>query len=220
MVEYLRSLKPIILVRHGQSPSNIDPKVGDWQDKGLTKLGLEQAECVAQRLKSLLKDRKVNLYSSHLKRAYLTAKIIDSELQCGLTVEEELEEYRTNLQPSISRPEAEIYKTINPEPSKNWRTFIESESLAELYARAGKVLEMMLLDNSDAIVLVSHGWMIDRMIAWWLRISVDDIRPNMFATANASISVLSITQYGDRVLMKLNDTSHLQSLSDRPSILT
>ena len=50
-------------------------------------------------------------------------------------------------------------------------------------------------------------------------IDVDDIRPNMFTTANASISVLSVSEFGERILLKLNDTSHLIGITEQHSIL-
>ena len=83
----------MILVRHGQSHSNIDPEVGGWQDPGLTILGREQAEAVASRLGKLLEKRKVTVYSSHLKRALETAEPICKEIGCNLIIKESLQEY-------------------------------------------------------------------------------------------------------------------------------
>ena len=57
------------------------------------------------------------------------------------------------------------------------------------------------------------------MIAWWMGYTVDDIRANMFTTANASVSVLSVSQFGERILLKLNDTAHLVHLDKNDSYL-
>ena len=73
--------------------------------------------------------------------------------------------------------------------------------------------------HDEVVVLVCHGWIIDKMIAWWMGYTVDDIRANMFTTANASVSVLSVSQFGERILLKLNDTAHLVHLDKNDSYL-
>ena len=103
MVEYLRSLKPIILVRHGQSTSNVDPQVGGWQDPGLTPLGKRQARAIANRLLELLDGREVVIYSSHLRRARETAEPICRALNCEAVIDEYLQAYQTNLENLSSR---------------------------------------------------------------------------------------------------------------------
>ena len=219
LVEYLKSLKPIILVRHGQSESNVDPLVGGWQNPGLTSLGREQAQAVALRLADELMGRDFVVYSSHLRRAFETAQVICSELGVDPVVDEMLQEYQTGLDPSLSRPEAEQYKLSEINPAKNWRTFSGAESLGELFLRAGKVLSRISDIHDEVVVIVCHGWIIDKMIAWWMSFKIDDIRANMFTTANASLSVLSVSQFGERILLKLNDTSHLMHFEEKDSYL-
>jgi broad specificity phosphatase PhoE len=93
--------------------------------------------------------------------------------------------------------------------------FSKAESLGELHNRAGEVLSKIIESNHDVFLLIiSHKWLIDKMIAWWVGISVDDIKPNMFNTSNASLSELSVTEYGERILLKLNDTAHLTQLTE------
>jgi probable phosphoglycerate mutase len=216
MEEYLRSLKPIILVRHAQSHSNVDPSIGGWQDRGLTPLGEKQAKAVATRLKKILGGRKAAIYSSHLKRARETAYFICQELDLEPTIEENLQEYQTRLDPAISRPEALEFRIQRATPLKNWRMFSEAESLGEMHNRAGEVLSKIIESNHDVFLLIiSHKWLIDKMIAWWVGINVDDVKPNMFNTSNASLSELSVTEYGERILLKLNDTAHLTHLTDK-----
>ena len=209
LVEYVKSLKPIILVRHGQSESNVDPQVGGWQNPGLTSLGREQAQAVASRLANELTGKKFIVYSSHLRRAHETANAICIKLGVEPIIDEMLQEYQTRLDPGLSRPEAEQYKLLETTPAKNWRTFRGAESLGELFLRAGTVLSQISSQHDEIVVIVCHGWIIDKMIAWWMGIKQDEIRANMFTTANASISVLSVTQFGERVILKLNDTNHL-----------
>jgi broad specificity phosphatase PhoE len=113
----------------------------------------------------------------------------------------------------------EQYKLVETTPAKNWRTFTGAESIGELYLRAGKVLSRISDKYDEIVVIVCHGWIIDKMIAWWMGIKQDELRANMFTTANASISVLSITQFGEKVLLKLNDTTHLTHFEEKDSYL-
>ncbi len=219
LVEYIKSKKPIILVRHGQSESNIDPLVGGWQNPGLTSLGREQAQAVAVRLANELSGKDFVVYSSHLNRAYETANAICTKLGVEPNVDEMLQEYQTRLDPGLSRPEAEQYRLRETTPAKNWRTYHGAESIGELYLRAGKVLSRICDRHDEIIVIVCHGWIIDKMVAWWMGINQEDIRANMFTTANASLSVLSVTQFGERVLLKLNDTTHLMDFEEKDSFL-
>jgi broad specificity phosphatase PhoE len=214
MVEYLGNLKPIILVRHAQSYSNVDPSVGGWQDPGLTPHGEVQAKTVAKRLKKLLKGKKVVIYSSHLKRAYETTEYICQELESAPILEQDLQEYQSRLDPSISRTEAAEIRINRTNPYRNWRMYSGAESLGELYYRAGEVLSKIMDSTNDLVLIISHGWLIDKMVAWWVGISEDNIKPNMFTTANASLSVLSETEHGEKILVKLNDTAHLDQISD------
>ena len=206
-------------MRHGQSENNIDPLVGGWQNPGLTPLGREQAQAVALRLANELSGKDFVVYSSHLKRAHETAQTICSELCVDPIVDEMLQEYQTRLDPGLSRPDAEQYKLSEITPAKNWRTFRGAESLGELFQRAGEVLSRISDLHNEIVVIVCHGWIIDKMIAWWMGFEADDIRANMFTTANASVSVLSVSQFGERILLKLNDTTHLIHFEEIDSYL-
>jgi broad specificity phosphatase PhoE len=186
MVKYIRNLNPIIIVRHAQAYIIVDPSIGGWQDYGLTPLGEEQAKAIAKRLRELLEGSKVSIYSSHLKRARETANYICNELDLEPTIEEKLQEYQTRLDPAISRIEAVKFRIQRVNPVKNWRMFNEAESIGELYPRAGEVLSEITETKHDVTLIISHGWLIDKMVAWWMGINVDDIKPNMFTTSNAS----------------------------------
>jgi broad specificity phosphatase PhoE len=70
-------MEKIYLVRHGQSEDNADGILGGRRDAGLTELGRRQAEHIAQELVG----REIDvIYSSPLKRAYETARIIAERL--------------------------------------------------------------------------------------------------------------------------------------------
>ena len=67
----MNSESKIIIVRHGQSTSNVLGHTTGWHDAELSELGMQQAELLAQ----ALKDEKIDfIISSDLKRAKQTTE--------------------------------------------------------------------------------------------------------------------------------------------------
>ena len=212
MVEYINSLNPIILVRHGQALNNIDSEVGGYQDPPLTELGRKQAKAAGKRLAKELDGKEFTVYCSPLKRANETASIICGELNVEPIVIDELQEYMTRLDPSIPLVEAKKMWTDTTGHTMDWRVCDGAETMGELYQRAGDVLTKIIENDEKLKVIVSHGWLIDKMIAWWVGVPKENLRPNIFTKSNASFSELTVTDFNERVLLRLNDRIHLQSL--------
>src|SRR5664279_1147846 len=63
----------LYIVRHGQTVDNLENRIQGHTDSPLTKLGVRQAEAVADRLAS---ENFSAIYSSDLGRAIHTAEII------------------------------------------------------------------------------------------------------------------------------------------------
>lgn len=63
----------IYIVRHGQTDLNVEGRYGGRIDAELNQVGIEQAEKIHEKLKNIKFDK---VFSSPLKRAYITAKII------------------------------------------------------------------------------------------------------------------------------------------------
>lgn len=212
MVEYVESLKPIILVRHGQALNNINSGIGGYQNPELTELGRRQAKAAGERLAMELEGKEFTVYCSHLKRAHETATIICGELGVEPIVVEELQEYMTRLDPSIPLEEARKMWKDSTTPVMSWGVVDGAETMGELYQRASDVLKHILEKEDKMVVIVSHGWIIDKMIAWWVGVPVENIKINMFTNANASISELTLTEYNERILLRLNDKMHLNEI--------
>ena len=136
---------------------------------------------------------------------------IAKELDITPIVEVDLQEYRTGLSPDVTREQAQEFRNELTYPIKDWRPYRDGESFAELYSRAGDILTKITNESEDVILMVSHMWFIDKIISWWLGVSINDIRPLTFLTTNASISILSYTKYDEKTLERLNDTLHLHT---------
>lgn len=82
----------LTLVRHGETPANLD---GVWHgstDTPLTERGLRQAASVGRYIAERHRDASA-LYASDLQRAHLTARAIEEQLALPIHLEPALREY-------------------------------------------------------------------------------------------------------------------------------
>jgi broad specificity phosphatase PhoE len=200
---------PIILIRHGEAENNVNPEIGSWHNPSLTETGRKQATALGLRLEKSLRDTDCTLYTSHKKRAVETAEILSRYLSVTPIGETELEEYRHGLDPETSMSEARTYWGEPCTPVKHWRPYRTGESVEEIFERASKVIEKINGPDDKLVLVVSHSWLIDKMISYWIGFKIDYLPPSIFQTTNSSITVLSHNRHGDRVLERMNDTSHL-----------
>ncbi len=148
----------IILVRHGQDKDNADNILNGRRNTELTGLGRQQAKKVAEKLKN--NDIQI-IYSSPLRRAYETARIIAQELSVDEVV---TDEHLTEREFGVltGKPVADIPKYS----SKTLQTdkvlyFIEAEGAEDfpaLYQRGKAIINEILQRHSDKnILIVTHG---------------------------------------------------------------
>jgi len=198
---------PILLIRHGEAVSNVDPEVGSWHDPPLTLKGRQQATALAQRLQKTI-GSKCKLYTSHRKRARETAGIISQHINVEPIIETELDEYRHGLEPTTTMKEAKTYWTEKSEPIRDWRPYSCGESVEEIFNRAAKVIEKIDSECDDWSLVVSHSWLIDKIISYWTGVQLDAIPFFAFSTTNTGVTVLTYRR-DDRIVKHMNDTLHL-----------
>ncbi len=204
-------MKRIILIQHCQSQHHVDSSAGS--DSELTGLGRRQAEAVAARLKQDLADTPCRLYSSDLKRAAQTAEIVGEALGLATQFAPELREFDGGSAAGKSRRWAE--ENFSPE----WATSLfdsrpcpGAETWREFQARVSNYMDGLVEKHGPQYlpILVVHGGTLSNIVVWWLRLPLDDLPERTpFAASPASISVLRRNQYGNPVIERLNDRSHL-----------
>ena len=79
----------LYITRHGQTVWNTEKRMQGWNDSPLTKLGLEQAKRLGQRLENTRIDI---IYSSPLGRAIKTAKIVMGKKDIPIVCDDRLKE--------------------------------------------------------------------------------------------------------------------------------
>ncbi len=102
----------IYIIQHCQSEHHINELTGGWTDTPLTELGINQSKAVAEEIENLGLSDFV-LYSSDLKRAFMTAEYISERFGIKITDTELLRE--------INNGEA-ANKTMNGPVKTNYST--------------------------------------------------------------------------------------------------
>ncbi|KAJ7552267.1 hypothetical protein O6H91_06G048100 [Diphasiastrum complanatum] len=204
------SYAELILVRHGETTWNASGRLQGQAESELNETGKRQAQVVAERL---AKDQPhiYAVYSSDLKRAYDTAKMIAEKLSCSKveTYEGLRERHLGNLQ-GFTSSEA---RSRDP---KAYKAFVSSweeepipgggESLAELYARTKATLEEIAQENQGRkVVIVTHGGLLRAVHILAKGLPCGEIH-------NASINVISISDENDWAVRSWGDIKHLKKV--------
>jgi len=204
------------LVRHAESLSNV--KQAEGLNDGLTDLGRRQVEALARRMSGVAVRA---IYSSPFRRALNTALPLADACGQSVYLRPELCEHHhlpegteadTELATveDITRGDSRLMPCPDHAGSFDWVP--ADESFTRLVIRVqGFVafLKERWPGDDDAVVVVSHGSPIARLIEAWL---TDAPGPSFrFIIDNAAINVLRYHE-GVSSLVCLNEVSHLASL--------
>ena len=151
-------MSKIFLVRHGQDVDNATGILNGRRDTELTELGRKQAKKVADKLS----DNDVQIiYTSPLRRAYETARIIATELGIKEVI---ADEHLTEREFGIltGKPVSDISKytdKILPTDRVNYFLEVEgAESFPALLSRGEKILDEIRKRHPDKnVLIVTHG---------------------------------------------------------------
>jgi len=152
----------IYLTRHGQDEDNVKGVLNGRRDMPLTNKGVDQAKELAQKIKAagIHIDK---IYTSPLKRAYKTAKIIAEIIGYGDEPEklDDLIERDFGMMTGKSHTEIEALCFPNIFKTKTITYFLcpdGAETFPQLIRRAKKLLKYLNKKHKDGnILLVSHG---------------------------------------------------------------
>lgn len=203
----------LLLIRHGETNWN---KMGKFQgtiDIELTEEGRAQAALLNKRLK----DKFDCIYASPLKRARETATILANSSNKELNIAEDIKEINFGSWEGLTIKE--IKEQFNDE-FKNWKTDKEEGKIVggELSLKNASmrgtncVLDIVKRHKGQTIAVVAHGGIIKASL-----IGIFDWDMTMYhksALGNTSITEIIFTDDLKPVLVKLNDTTHLDSLKD------
>ena len=181
-------MKTIIMVRHGQSETNVHKVFTGQLNAPLTDMGREQARLMAQYLDKFRVDK---IYASSLDRAVETAQAIADRQNCPVEKRDELMEINSGEWQGLTFTEiAEQY----PQTYQGWRDNIGlatpdgGETCEELYARVTAFFQKVLEKSEETICLVCHATPIRMMESFILACSADGAQ-GISWVPNASVTV-------------------------------
>ena len=198
----------VLLVRHGQTNSNVTGFYMGWSDEDLDELGHTQA----RRLSSRLSGWPVtSVYTSPLRRTYTTAAILAEPHMLELNLLDDLIElglgdWQGLHMDEIKRRWPDVWQQSRIDPSEV--TMPNGESFRQVTERAVRAFQSIVGSNpGKQVVMVTHEAIVKVIVAHVLGVSNSMYR--RFEVNNASLSVVRVANSNSR-LITLNDTSHLE----------
>ncbi|AZR73358.1 hypothetical protein BBF96_08160 [Anoxybacter fermentans] len=199
----------IYLVRHGQTSWNAERRFQGQTDIPLSEKGIKQAKLVKDRLRYLKFDA---IYSSDLKRAYETARIISEPHGIEVVSLAGLREINMGVWEGltwddIQRDYAEIHKIWIERPTL--AKIPNFEGLANAARRAYKTFSEIALRHKDdqRILIVGHGLINATILCQIEGISLDD-----WSHMHQGNTAINIVEYDGKVfrVVLVNCTRHCE----------
>ena len=204
----------VLLVRHGQTPSNVAGRYMGWIDEDLSEEGVWQVEQLSCRLES---RSIIAAYSSPLRRARRTAEIIAAPHSIPVSIVDGLGEIR------IGAWEGKFGREIEAEFPDIWRLWKTDpsnvqmpggESLPEVQLRAIDTLERITqsYQSESTLLLCCHNFVNLTILCYALEVPLDRFREIRQDTAALNILYMK----GKRLKAEVvNERSHLQRLKEK-----
>jgi broad specificity phosphatase PhoE len=206
----------LFLIRHGDAIPEADEIIpsGVYDDLPLSRVGREQAQALAERLKSLSFNAA---YSSPLRRCQETAAPLLEYLRLPLTIVPDIKEIRLGnpfpipsdgddleaLTRALQARQVEIVRLAGG--TGRWDAIPGSEPSREFRRRVVDAIDGIARQHQGERVLVfCHGGVINAYLAETLGLEKDFF----FPAANTSISVVRANSQ-QRVVYVVNDLAHL-----------
>lgn len=205
-------MKELIVVRHGEADHMVTNLTGGWSDSHLTGLGRRQALLTGQRLASLIGDRRFRFFTSDLARTAETADIIAERIGARPEPTAGLRELNNGAAAGLTHEDAARIAIPISAPLVDWAPYPDAESWRAMCNRVVGFLDG--LDTAqDLTLLVLHGGSGNAAICWWLGLGIG-AHNIAFDLDPCSISRFAVNRWGERTILKLNDTAHLAPLSE------
>ncbi len=200
----------IYLIRHGESEWNFLGKVQGQKNTKLTDLGKSQAKAMGKRLK--IENIDI-IYSSDLERALNTAEIIGSQINKPVIVSKSIREINFGIWEGLTKKELREKHEDKHDiwlKSPNELELEGAENLNTLKDRAMKWINNIIKENPGKnIAIVSHSATLKVLLLGILGIPLSHYKN--ITISNVSLNIIEYRDY-NKVLVKLNDVSHLEGI--------
>ncbi|MEW6607080.1 MAG: histidine phosphatase family protein [bacterium] len=196
----------LILVRHSESTWNKLNRVQGIRNPKLSEKGYRQSQLLAQRFNGTKFDA---VYSSHLSRAYQTAKILTNSKN-DILIHQDLHEIKLGIWEGktinqVRKENKELYKEWYQKPLEV--RIPGAETLLEFKERVVRVFDEIRTKHPDQqILVVTHGGVITTYLAHLLEMNLNKVWS--ISLKNSAVTIISFSKEFPCVLV-FNDTCHL-----------
>ena len=199
----------IILVRHCEAEGNTNALFQGHTDCEISGNGTTQLELLGVRCRNMPIDA---IYSSPLKRAYVTAEAINRYHHLPIQIEPRLMEI--NGGKWEGKPWAKLPE-LYPEETEQWNTrpyeFSPEggESMREVYSRMWEgVTDIVRHNQGKTVCVTSHGCAIRNFLCRALNKPIEQLNEVQWCD-NTAISMIDFDEELRSKVVMMNDASHL-----------
>ncbi|GGA33676.1 histidine phosphatase family protein [Psychrobacillus lasiicapitis] len=196
----------LLIIRHGQSEADLLGVHEGRADFPLTGLGEQQAKRMTTYVAAQFPPDVI--LTSPLKRAKVTALLLQGEVGCQLIEERDLMEFNNGVLAGLSREEAAVKYPLPPNGRPPHIPIENGESELEFRFRAERIFQKIINHYRDynRVAVVSHGGLISQFLRAYLQQPISS--QHFFATGDTGIHLLEIKE-DKRVIRFLNKLEHL-----------
>lgn len=194
----------IYLTRHGQTEWNIEKRLQGRGNSPLTKSGIERAEELAERLKTLPIDI---IYTSPLERAAQTAHLLRGEKDIPIIVHEDLVEMSFGIyegrkidELAKENPDWHIHRIMEGDLKQ---CAPEGETLQNVRKRTARMMDSIIKKHEgETILIVTHGITLKALMHYF-----KDDEINKEVMGQATLTKIEVRQDKVHIVYK-NDDQH------------
>ncbi|MDP1721645.1 MAG: histidine phosphatase family protein [Candidatus Gottesmanbacteria bacterium] len=204
----------LIVIRHGETKWNTERRMQGQTDIPLNLMGIKQAERMAKQLKMYPIQ---SFYSSPLKRAHRTARIIHAlHDDAPLHLHDDLKERSFGVGEGMTYDEITRQFPVMAF-DRSWdhpyAQIPEGERLIDVYRRGIRFMdELVENERGKTVAVIAHGVIIRCIISYLMDLPLN---ANMFYKLNnTSLTVIRLPRLGSPELHVLNHTLHLEKIED------
>ena len=195
-------MKKIITIQHTQSVHHCNGMIGSWTDWELTDLGKTHAENIGRLLSAELQGQNYKIYSSDLIRARQTAEPLARYMGLEIEYLEKLREH--NIGEAVGKSRQWGKENAFPVETFDDKLFRGAESWREFWNRVTDLYNEILEDNTENIILVSHGGTLFALQQIWLGLEISEFSRSL----SGGVSFMEINANSEHSISRLNDSSY------------
>ncbi len=185
-------MRELFVVTHAEATHHVDGLVGGWFDSSLTDRGKQQADALAQRLKTIVGSRATRLIGSDKARTRETAAPIADALQLTYEATSDLREMSYGIAEGKSQEFLKRHYTHAPQDNRmDFRSIEASETKREFATRIYRAIEEITTREDEVQIVVTHGFALTFVIAAWVKMPIDHAGWIHVATSPATIAHLA-----------------------------